>query len=276
MRSRARLLWGAAAVAAAALAAAGAAYLLPGADNGDRAEPPAGVGVPVFALPAPTAEMESGVFDERGPAPSPVPRPVTSPRPSARPDRPRAQKPEPRPAETPRPSTGSAQPQGGQAAGGVPVSGPAPPLQPQEGTSAEREPARATAPAAPPPSIAATEQGPAPAAAPSPTGRPMLAPPVPVSLPPPRHPDATRVIVEAPGLVAAARPEAPTARVRLRLLVTEEGGVGRVEVVASSGRPELDAAAADAARSWRFLPARRDGVAIASHALIWVAFVVEP
>jgi protein TonB len=84
------------------------------------------------------------------------------------------------------------------------------------------------------------------------------------------------VIVEAPGLTASARPEAPAARVRLRLLVREDGSVAEVTVAVSSGRADLDAAAASAARSWRFLPARRDGVAIASAVLIWVAFVIGP
>lgn len=104
----------------------------------------------------------------------------------------------------------------------------------------------------------------------------MLSPPVPISLPPPAHPDAWRVIVEAPGLAAEARAERLAARVRLRLLVREDGTVGRVEVAVPSGRPEMDAAAAAAAAGWRFLPARRDGAPITSIVLVWVAFVVAP
>ncbi len=82
--------------------------------------------------------------------------------------------------------------------------------------------------------------------------------------------------MEGPGLVAEARPERVSARVRLRLLVREDGSVGRVEIAVPSGRVDLDAAAASAARAWRFLPARRDGSPIASTVLIWVSFVVEP
>ncbi len=99
---------------------------------------------------------------------------------------------------------------------------------------------------------------------------------MPVALDPPEHPDAWRVVVEAPGLVAGARPEAPAARVRLRLLVRDDGVVAEVTVAVPSGRPDLDAAAASAARAWRFLPARRDGVPIASVVLVWVAFVTGP
>ncbi len=83
-------------------------------------------------------------------------------------------------------------------------------------------------------------------------------------------------MVETPGLVAEAQPAQTSARVRLRLLVREDGSVGRVEIAVSSGHPELDGAAAAAARSWRFLPARRDGSPIASTVLIWVSFVVGP
>lgn len=85
-----------------------------------------------------------------------------------------------------------------------------------------------------------------------------------------------RVTVEPPGLVAEARREHITARVRLRLLVRADGIVGAVEVAASSGRPDLDDAAAASARAWRFAPARRDGEPVESRVLIWVAFVLEP
>lgn len=105
---------------------------------------------------------------------------------------------------------------------------------------------------------------------------PVVTPPVPVALHPPHHPDAWRVVVEAPGLAAEARPEQFSARVRLRLLVREDGAVGRVEIAVPSGRSELDAAAAAAAAGWRFLPARRDGAPIASVVLIWIAFVSAP
>lgn len=76
--------------------------------------------------------------------------------------------------------------------------------------------------------------------------------------------------------MAGVRPASAAARVRLRVLVRENGTVGEVTVAVSSGRPDLDAAAMEAARSWRFQPARRDGVAITSAALIWVAFVTTP
>ncbi len=143
--------------------------------------------------------------------------------------------------------------------------------EPQSGAPAPQSP-EVAAPAVPPPAAVP------PAGAPSTPSlaQPILVPPVPISLPPPRHPLPYRMVVDAPGLAGISRLEAVEARVRLRLLVREDGSVGRVEIAVSSGRPELDGAAAAAARSWQFLPAHRDGNAIDSTVLIWVSFVVGP
>jgi protein TonB len=144
------------------------------------------------------------------------------------------------------------------------------------------EPAPAVAPAPAPPE---EQQVPAPAdtgvsADPGPPParavEPVLSPPVPLALTPPRHPVPYQMVVDAPGIAAAARLKGVEARVRLRLLVRSDGAVGRAEVAVPSSRPELDAAALGAAMSWRFLPARRDGEPIDSVVLIWVAFVSSP
>lgn len=52
----------------------------------------------------------------------------------------------------------------------------------------------------------------------------------------------------------------------LRVLVAETGGVGEAAVEASSGCADLDKAAVEAVRKWRFIPATRGGVAVA----VWV------
>lgn len=82
--------------------------------------------------------------------------------------------------------------------------------------------------------------------------------------------------MEHSGLSAVARAVPVTARVRLRLVVQADGTVGSVGVAVSSRRADLDAAAIDAARAWRFLPALRDRAPIESRVLIWVVFVMEP
>lgn len=130
------------------------------------------------------------------------------------------------------------------------------------------------APSVPPaPAVALPAQPDSPKASP-PT--PALTPPVPIDVPPPRHPLPYRLVVDTPGLGSSARLEAVEARVRLRLAIRADGRVAGVEIAVSSGRAELDGAALGAARQWRFLPARRDGEAIDSVALIWVAFVARP
>jgi protein TonB len=151
---------------------------------------------------------------------------------------------------------------GAAAAPGAIPGGPSQPADPQ-----------APGPAVPSPPPPAAPVVPAPSPQPS---APVLTPPVPVTLDPPRHPDAWQIFVKAPGLAAGVRPQGINARVRLRLHVREDGAVADVSVAVPSGRPDLDAAAADAARTWRFQPARRDGAAIASVVLIWVSFVTGP
>ncbi len=58
----------------------------------------------------------------------------------------------------------------------------------------------------------------------------------------------------------------------LLLDVSADGTVARVEIVSSSGHEELDRAAAEAARLWRFEPARRDGEAVAHDVRVPVEF----
>ena len=52
----------------------------------------------------------------------------------------------------------------------------------------------------------------------------------------------------------------------LRLRVTEKGNVGELVVETPSGCADLDKAAIEAVRKWRFVPATRGGVAVA----VWV------
>jgi protein TonB len=53
--------------------------------------------------------------------------------------------------------------------------------------------------------------------------------------------------------------------------VLADGRIGEVLVQQSAGHPELDEAAADAVRRWRFDPARRGPEAVA----MWVLLPVE-
>ena len=58
----------------------------------------------------------------------------------------------------------------------------------------------------------------------------------------------------------------------LRVRVRADGQVGEVKIHDSAGHPDLDQAAADAVRRWRFEPARRGAEAVAMWVLIPVEF----
>jgi protein TonB len=57
----------------------------------------------------------------------------------------------------------------------------------------------------------------------------------------------------------------------LRVHVLEDGRVGAIDVEQSAGHPDLDQAATEAVRRWRFEPARRGEQAVA----MWVRLPVE-
>ena len=57
----------------------------------------------------------------------------------------------------------------------------------------------------------------------------------------------------------------------LRVLVLDDGRVGEIQIQQSAGHPDLDRAAAEAVRRWRFDPARKGADAVA----VWVLLPVE-
>jgi periplasmic protein TonB len=79
----------------------------------------------------------------------------------------------------------------------------------------------------------------------------------------------------APSYPLAARRAGEQGTVTLRVRVTREGLPDRVGVEKTSGSPRLDAAALDAVRSWRFVPAQRGATPIESWILVPVVFRLE-
>jgi protein TonB len=83
----------------------------------------------------------------------------------------------------------------------------------------------------------------------------------------------------APRLINAVKPDYPSelrqqemaGRVLVAFVVTREGRVTDVRVE-QSANPAFDASAVAAVRQWRFEPARKGGVAIASRMRIPIAF----
>jgi protein TonB len=83
-----------------------------------------------------------------------------------------------------------------------------------------------------------------------------------LSTPAPRYPDA-------------ARSTGDQGTVTLRVRVARDGTASGVSVEKSSGSPHLDAAALEAVRAWRFVPARRGGDAVESWMLVPILFRLE-
>jgi len=72
-----------------------------------------------------------------------------------------------------------------------------------------------------------------------------------------------------------ARRHAQQGTVVLRVEVGVDGSVARIEVAQSSGFDALDDSAIDTVRSrWRFVPARRDGIAVASWCEVPIRFAL--
>jgi protein TonB len=61
----------------------------------------------------------------------------------------------------------------------------------------------------------------------------------------------------------------------LRVLVTADGQAEQVDVRASSGSPRLDAAALEAVRRWKFVPARQGDRPLAAWVLVPISFRLE-
>jgi periplasmic protein TonB len=78
-----------------------------------------------------------------------------------------------------------------------------------------------------------------------------------------------------PAYPAVARRRAQQGTVTVRVLVGVDGSVERAEIADSSGFDTLDDAALETVRSrWRFVPARRDGVAVESWVLVPIRFAL--
>lgn len=79
----------------------------------------------------------------------------------------------------------------------------------------------------------------------------------------------------APLYPARSRRRGEQGTVTLHVLIAASGAVERVELIESSGFRDLDEAALDTVRSrWRFVPARRDGIAFESWAVVPIRFAL--
>ena len=168
----------------------------------------------------------------------------------------------------------------------TPIRRPEPPRSREAATARVEEPA--PQPVTPAPVSPPTDVAPAAAAT-----LPAISKPAPAPGPPAPAPSGPALVASKPstttpdGVTRTARPQGgyqvrptyPAAPRRLgiqgttmlRVHVLADGRIGDVLVERSAGHPDLDQAATDAVRRWRFEPARRGDDAVA----MWVLLPVE-
>jgi protein TonB len=151
--------------------------------------------------------------------------------------------------------------------------------------------ARQPQPVEPPPVLTAAAEAPVPSLAPpvppAPAAVEFAAPPAPpapaptpaaAEIPPPVIPpslNADYLHNPAPAYPPLARRLGEQGKVVLRVLVNSSGTPDRVELRTSSGSRLLDAAALEAVRHWRFVPARQGDQPVAAWVLIPITFTLE-
>lgn len=123
--------------------------------------------------------------------------------------------------------------------------------------------------AVPAPTMAAEPVPPAVAAAPA---APVAAPPVPVV--PPSF-NAAYLNNPPPAYPRLARRQGHHGTVVLRVFVGSGGSAESVQIRSSCGYEELDQAALEAVRRWRFVPARQGDQPIAAWVLVPITFTLE-
>ncbi|HET9000198.1 MAG TPA: energy transducer TonB [bacterium] len=87
--------------------------------------------------------------------------------------------------------------------------------------------------------------------------------------------DGFRLTVHRQDLGSALSVEGAEGAVGVRALVQADGTAAKVEIIAPSGSPILDGAAAAAVRRWLFAPATRDGVPIEAYVTFKIRYVVR-
>jgi len=244
------------------------------------------VALPEFSLkrePIPLTVLEVVLVQTVPPRPLAVaearPSPVPSPAPPVRPKGVTSPLP---PKSNPKPPVAAAAPS--LLTLPEPAPSPAPAVRSKAGHSrsastsittpltAAAEPPQFTLPeAAPDVEVAAPAERPGPIAG----AETVSAPQVAIAAPTPPRFSASYLQNPAPRYPLAARRAGEQGTVTLKVMVTREGLPQRVKVEQTSGSSRLDAAALDAVRQWRFVPARRGATPVDSWVLVPVVFRLE-
>lgn len=125
---------------------------------------------------------------------------------------------------------------------------------------------------APPPTLPApVEAAPAPVAAVPPA---PAAPPAPLPVVAPNF-NAAYLNNPPPAYPRLSRRQGHHGNVTLRVFVNTSGSAETVQVRTSCGHDELDQAAVEAVRRWRFVPARQGDQPVAAWVLVPISFTLE-
>jgi len=79
----------------------------------------------------------------------------------------------------------------------------------------------------------------------------------------------------APDYPSISRRLGEQGKVLLRVQVTVDGAASSVELQTSSGSSRLDRSALEAVKKWRFVPAKRGGLAVSASVIVPVSFSIE-
>jgi periplasmic protein TonB len=79
----------------------------------------------------------------------------------------------------------------------------------------------------------------------------------------------------APDYPRLARRLGEEGRVLLKVLVSDDGSAASVNLEKSSGSERLDNAAMDTVKQWRFIPARKGGVALSAYVLVPIMYSLD-
>jgi TonB family protein len=85
------------------------------------------------------------------------------------------------------------------------------------------------------------------------------------------HVDASGANMQ-PAYPASALPDQEAGAVVIGALVREDGSVRQIKLQQSSGFPDLDTAAANAVRGWKFVPGMEDGKPVSAWANVQIVF----
>lgn len=217
-------------------------------------EPVIPITVSLVSEPAPAPEVTPVVPEPPKPAPvvkkvEPKPKPVPKPKVAPKPE----PKPEPKPqpvVERPTPEpVAQQQPMAQQQPIVQQPIVQQPPPEPEQAVAEQPSPT----PAPPAPVAQKTPPVPEPVVQPPSFGAAYL------NNPPPRYPPLSRRLGEE-------------GRVLLRVLVAKNGSADTVEVEKGSGSDRLDAAALEAVRKWKFVPAKQNNEPISAYVLVPMKF----